>query len=547
MRAMLAAVLVAPSLVKVRPVGPLPAHVVETRTLELEAARGECEAAHVVVAAGARPLTGVRASVRPGPVPLTLYREAFLEVRTPSNVEGDTGPWPDALVPDVDPVAGERRNAFPFDVPAGRRQPLLVEACVPVDAAPGLHVNTVHITGSELDFTLTVQLRVHAAQLPEAGTFPATFGLSGRSVMLGHHARPGPDDERRRLVERYARLALRYRIGLHAMTRIPPAVRRDGGRMSVDFDAWDRELAPFMDGPRRFALFDLRLPDDLPRADWNAYGRLVAGHFAARGWGERLFAYVMDEPKPSERGELEARLDALEGTGIPRLVTMPLDDGLAGRVELWAPNLNCLFHKRRRGEYCAGERPREDYRARESRGDRLFWYVSCSSHGCGHGPFGDARDDYFRGWPSYVVDADGASARIMGWLAFAHGIGGELHFDTVYAYRGLAEEPRRDPWDDLWAFGGNGDGTLFYPGRPDRIGGRTHVPVASLRLVHVRDGVEDLELLRLLAARGPRDAKLARELANSLAASPHGFAHDPARFAEARAALLRALDRPPAR
>ena len=39
-----------------------------------------------------------------------------------------------------------------------------------------------------------------------------------------------------------------------------------------------------------------------------------------------------------------------------------------------------------------------------------------------------------------------------------------------------------DPWKSVYAFGGNGDGTLFYPGTPERIGGRTHIPVESLRI-----------------------------------------------------------------
>jgi len=38
------------------------------------------------------------------------------------------------------------------------------------------------------------------------------------------------------------------------------------------------------------------------------------------------------------------------------------------------------------------------------------------------------------------------------------------------------------PGTVVFLFGGNGDGTLFYPGSPDRIGGHTGIPVDSIRL-----------------------------------------------------------------
>ena len=44
--------------------------------------------------------------------------------------------------------------------------------------------------------------------------------------------------------------------------------------------------------------------------------------------------------------------------------------------------------------------------------------------------------------------------------------------------------------------GGNGEGTLFYPGRPDKIGGNDHIPISSLRLTLIREGNEDYECVR---------------------------------------------------
>ncbi len=63
------------------------------------------------------------------------------------------------------------------------------------------------------------------------------------------------------------------------------------------------------------------------------------------------------------------------------------------------------------------------------------------------------------GWASYMIDHSGPRNRAMGVLAFLERIDGELYFDTLAAW-----EKDGQPWRDVWRFGGNGDGTFFYPG-----------------------------------------------------------------------------------
>ena len=66
-----------------------------------------------------------------------------------------------------------------------------------------------------------------------------------------------------------------------------------------------------------------------------------------------------------------------------------------------------------------------------------------------------------------------------------------------------------DGWDQQLLAGGNGEGTLFYPGRPDKIGGTEHIPVSSLRLTMIREGNEDYEYLVQAAAKVGRDKVVA--------------------------------------
>jgi hypothetical protein len=97
----------------------------------------------------------------------------------------------------------------------------------------------------------------------------------------------------------------------------------------------------------------------------------------------------------------------------------------------------------------------------------------------------------------------------MQWMLFKYDATGELYWDTTWAY-----VTKSDPWVSQWDFTGNGDGTLFYPGTPAKIGGATHIPVASIRLKMIREGMEDYEYLRLVAEHG--DPAFAKSVANAL-------------------------------
>ena len=160
------------------------------------------------------------------------------------------------------------------------------------------------------------------------------------------------------------------------------------------------------------------------------------------------------------------------------------------------------MHRKEKRDLSRSERTRYDaFLARPGR--ELWWYQSCMSHGCQPAGSCDVRQerDEATGYPSYAIDASAIQARAMEWLSFIYDVSGELYFDTV------------SQLDTAWKasglcdFGGHGDGTLFYPGVPSVIGGTTHIPVESIRLKMIREGMEDYEYLHLLARLG--DAPLA--------------------------------------
>jgi hypothetical protein len=212
----------------------------------IEAARGEREAFQVVVEARTA-LAAVRAHasdlVGPGRIAaanVRLHRVAYLDLRTPSSIEGGTGAWPDPLVPDRDACAGELRNAFPFAVPAGERRAIWVEIEVPADAPPGICRGAVAMTdGARTLGAVPVELRVRAVIRPREPALPVTFGFSGASAARGHRL-PADEPTVRELAVRYQRAALAHRFALHYGSGSPASWRKLDERLEIDPRPFER-------------------------------------------------------------------------------------------------------------------------------------------------------------------------------------------------------------------------------------------------------------------------------------------------------------------
>lgn len=90
-------------------------------------------------------------------------------------------------------------------------------------------------------------------------------------------------------------------------------------------------------------------------------------------------------------------------------------------------------------------------------------------------------------YPTWLVDDDALAVRSYGWLMARWGISG-----FVYS---MAHGWGPDPLKNLTSFAGtSGDGTLLYPGELVGLKG----PIPSIRLMLLRDAIEDYELLKLL-------------------------------------------------
>eukprot|EP01052_Picozoa_sp_SAG31_P001227 SAG31_NODE_41_length_31342_cov_8.029286_17_plen_263_part_00 len=185
-------------------------------------------------------------------------------------------------------------------------------------------------------------------------------------------------------------------------------------------------------------------------------------------------------------------LNAIDGRGTHANCTMIASVNESGKIMDFPKNVSMI----ERGDYAAAK--------------TLWMYqacpsIGCGGHGCGPKPAKDPgygiHSECLEGWPAFfVIDHPAVPQRIMQWADFANNATGELYWGVLGQYSIGKTAPANGPkrlWESQWLNGANGDGNLFYPGTPNLIGGNTDIPIESIRLKLLRDGVEDYELLRL--------------------------------------------------
>jgi len=493
----------------------------------LEAARNEFEAFHVVLAGGSAGAKGITVAADPlsGPSGSTIsdvrvFREGMYNIATPSNIQGAPGGWPDAMIPAVDEIDNQPRNAFPIDVAANAQQPVFVEYHVPQGAAAGWYAGTVHVTGG-ISADIPVKLYVHAFSLPSTSSLPSAYGMGSMDPCTAHfggYVPCGSDAGVEQLNTKYAKFALDHRITLSEVVYTGPLPASDG---SYDWATWDAKYAPMLDGGMNGRLVGAKLTavrymwteDQAHYAEW-------AKHFHAKGWFDRTFDYSCDEPPNgcswSSINTRTAMVHAAD-PAFQTLVTTPLataqQQGVVDGIDILVPGINWL------DPMPPLTNLRNSYNAwlSSSPQKKMWIYQSCDSDGCNS--IGDASQS---GWPTHMIDAPASQNRAMEWQAWRQKAAGELYYDTTYAF------PKGDAWTSQYYFGGNGDGTLLYPGTPAKIGGTTHIPIASLRFKLIREGMEDYEYFKALADAG--DPAMADSEAAALSPKAYQNESDPAKI-----------------
>jgi len=193
-----------------------------------------------------------------------------------------------------------------------------------------------------------------------------------------------------------------------------------------------------------------------------------------RGWIKRTYIYCHDEIG-KEQFEFARELYGELKQAMPDLRLMQtfykndpisaLDDVL----DIWAP--------------VTGRYRKDEFQAQQAEGDTVWWYVCC-------GP-GKPFANLMIPWPA--IDH-----RILLWQNWKFNVTGFLYWGLAVWRDNLKGEDRWpgvawDPatWRNSAGVAHYGDGQLIYPG-PDLV------PLSSIRLENLRDGIEDYEYFWLL-------------------------------------------------
>lgn len=480
---------VAPSLVRVGPTAPAGAATAAT----LYAAKGEYESFQIIVRAAGGNLTNVNVtgSIAGGPQ-VTLYREHYVRVSGthvgdgPNASEGD-GWYPDGLIPFTDPDTGRDLSgpldAVPFDLPAGRNQPIWVDVYVPRTTRAGTYRGSFTVTSGQGTAKVTATLKVWDFSLPIKPALKSSFlywptknGGIGRGETQ-------PDAE-----------LLRHRL-------MPMSVSPSNEARFADTLGLNATNAGFWSGA------DMKKGTMKPAP---AAGECQAA--AARHRKDLLlYNYTADEigHNAALYPGLKQWARRLHQAGIKNLVTMSptpelYDDG-SGRsaVDIWV--MLPKMYDESRSEVAQVLR----------KGDSIWSYNALS------------QDSYS---PKWLLHYAPINYRLQpGFINYSLGFTGLLYWRADYW--------SADPWQDVSRWRGYpGEGMLVYPAAAVGLAGQV---VPSMRLKYLRDGVDDYDYLALLKQRGQGSRALT--VARRVGQDWHTWTRDPQALEAARRGLGEAL------
>lgn len=514
------------------------------------------------------------------PKNIVMYREHYLSITstTLSSAEGKAGMWPDGLVPKVDEYFGEVRKmptesaaAFPFNVAADQKQGIWFDVYVPTGTPAGLYTGSIQVTiGGTVAAQIPVKLTVRDFELPSTPTLKTAYAVGIGEAAMGHYGTKSITDAQYwELICLYTKEMLLHRVSNENLVW-PKLVGDSTGKINWSLPAisttCNQRYPEFLTGGNPNLLPNGKLPGaKVTRARMRdgtglsstavqsaAYYKDYIQHFADMGWKDRLFYYLWDEPPyPLVNGVRRCDLNyngtaSTAWTGAYNKSKFFKDNGLdlpimmttdrqtsedcftnylkvpdyTRYLDIWTvPNKH--MQGRANSDFPFNANLRGTYDSIITPGKELWWYQACGNHGCS----GSETD-----FVAPMADLPAIYSRAFEWLTYKYQIGygvpgpaTELYFETVYAY----QFSTNDPWKNIYYFSGNGDGTYFYPGRPDKIGGTTHIPISSIRMKMLREGIEDYEYLVQVEAKKNQEGLDGKSWIKENILDPYLTAKDP--------------------
>jgi len=422
---------------------------------QLRAFKGEWECFQIVITAGDEALKNVRLSSTMLATHLgefiaakniQIYRENFVFVDKPSgNRRLEKLWWPDALIP----LPLQQK----FEIAPGQSEVFWVAVQAPRDAAEGEYYGAIDIDANGKSKQFFISLQVEKASLPKAtmrGTVAVYYDVL--RDWYSKNWRELSDEEFAQMKKQYYEFLLDYRINAYDLP--------------VDWKS--DEAAKYLKDER---VLSTRLPAlDQKENLQNALKALRQNKAMHKN-----FYYHIDEPIFEDFARVRETTKALRAIDpkIRHCVTVHPTQSLQGAVDIWCPNIGDFFR--------LGHIEKTSLAAERKKGKETWWYTMI-----------EPKYPY----PTWLLDDDAIGVRMYGALMARDGISG-----FVYS---MAHGWGPKPLENLESFAGtNGDGTLLYPAEIVGESKTLRGPMPSIRLMLLRDAIEDYELIRAGIRKAP--------------------------------------------
>ncbi|MGQ9763589.1 MAG: glycoside hydrolase domain-containing protein [Armatimonadota bacterium] len=455
---------------KVTPQAPVPHEF--SREIDIFSARNEFEPFQIVVTPN-KNLTNLRVRVSDlvGPEKIVSDKVSVRLVETvpvtvPTSPDCVPGNYPDPLVPfdSVDARANENTVLW-FILHVGS------------DVKPGTYRGCVRIFADEIDpVEIPIFVRVWDFCLPEISRLRTAYGCYYEAICSWHGA--STLEEKRKIATLTNENFIRHRVcPINPLAYWSLDTEEINGQMVVIWDEYDQGASMFLPRMNSFNLpgafmssvRKYRSNEPGYAEEKKQFLRIVASYLREKGWFEKGYNYIFDEPDPDRYPDI-VREAAIWHEADPQfkiLLTEQPEPELYGAVDIWVPVLDAYI--------------RAICQLRQAKGDEVWWYVCCGPH---------------HPYPNNFIDYPAVDHRIIHWMSWKYGVTGVLYWQTVFW--------RKDPWqhpmnDEGGKNLGNGDGTLLYPAtRKPSQKLLLEGPLDSIRWEMIREGIEDYDYFAML-------------------------------------------------
>ncbi|MHB0998257.1 MAG: DUF4091 domain-containing protein [Armatimonadota bacterium] len=523
-------------LVKVMPY--LPAPTVQSTQITVDAVRNEYESAQVIIRAE-KDISKLTVSVSPLSGPSKTVPKVDAKFLGYLPVKHGTTDMPDEDLVAKAPadIPDSILDVRSVSVKTSRDQSVWLTVYVPKGSSPGTYTGTVQIASETGSQDIPISVKVHPVTLPDDCTLYVTNWFSTANIAKSHNLQMWSEPYWK-MLEVYARSMNDYRQNtvLTPIFELITAKSDASGNLTFDFSRFDRwvELfkkaglttiegghlggrssweAPDFDAGRMRVIgpdgadvpyTSVKVTSEEERKFLSQFFPALQKHLDEKGWTKDYFQHLVDEPIPAN-AESYKKLSSYVREFAPELkiIDASMCREIAGAIDIWVPQPQEV------------EGAMDFFKERRKAGDDL-WFYTCLS------PKGKYMNRF--------IDQQLIKTRLLHWMNFKYDMTGYLHWG-YNQYQG-------DPFADLEPnWGGDtylppGDSHIVYPGRRG--------PLSSIRLEAMRDGLEDFELLKLLAKKDPKKAE---KISSSVIRTMTDYTIDPAEFRAARAELIKALSK----